>query len=105
MPHHLGEWEKRVRKLCFLSGLPRSGSTLLAALLRQNPRVHAHMSSPLSGMLDVMVAEMSASEFAEFIDDERRWNVLRGVWRATTPTCSRMSCSIPAAHGAGAWRC
>lgn len=68
-----------MRKLCFLSGLPRSGSTLLAALLQQNPRVHAHMSSPLSGMLDVMVAEMSASEFAEFIDDERRWNVLRGV--------------------------
>lgn len=68
-----------MRKLCFLSGLPRSGSTLLAALLRQNPRVHAHMSSPLSGMLDAMVAEMSAGEFAEFIDDERRWNVLRGV--------------------------
>lgn len=68
-----------MRKLCFLSGLPRSGSTLLAALLRQNPRVHAHMTSPLSGMLDAMVAEMSASEFAEFIDDERRWNVLRGI--------------------------
>lgn len=68
-----------MKKLCFLSGLPRSGSTLLAALLRQNPRMHAHMSSPLSGMLDAMVAEMSASEFAEFIDDERRWNVLRGV--------------------------
>ncbi|MBU0835751.1 MAG: sulfotransferase, partial [Gammaproteobacteria bacterium] len=25
----------------FISGLPRSGSTLLAALLRQNPRFHA----------------------------------------------------------------
>ncbi|MGI4764644.1 MAG: sulfotransferase, partial [Janthinobacterium lividum] len=31
----------------FISGLPRSGSTLLAALLRQNPTVHAHISSPV----------------------------------------------------------
>jgi sulfotransferase len=27
--------------LHFISGLPRSGSTLLAALLRQNPFLHA----------------------------------------------------------------
>jgi sulfotransferase len=31
----------------FISGLPRSGSTLLAALLRQNPRFEAGMSGPL----------------------------------------------------------
>lgn len=68
-----------MKKLCFISGLPRSGTTLLAALLRQNPRCHANMSGPLAGMLDVLVAEMSSNEFSEFIDDERRWNVLRGV--------------------------
>ncbi|MEG3936419.1 MULTISPECIES: sulfotransferase [unclassified Microcoleus] len=33
----------------FISGLPRSGSTLLAALLRQNPRFHGAMTSPLGG--------------------------------------------------------
>ncbi|MGA8585530.1 MAG: sulfotransferase [Roseiarcus sp.] len=33
-------------RLHFISGLPRSGSTLLAALLRQNPRISAGMSSP-----------------------------------------------------------
>jgi hypothetical protein len=32
----------------FISGLPRSGSTLLAALLRQNPRFEAGMSGPLA---------------------------------------------------------
>ena len=31
----------------FLSGLPRSGSTLLSALLNQNPEVHASTNSPL----------------------------------------------------------
>ncbi|MFB8797203.1 MAG: sulfotransferase [Microcoleus sp.] len=36
-------------KAHFISGLPRSGSTLLAALLRQNPRFHAAMTSPVWG--------------------------------------------------------
>jgi sulfotransferase len=31
----------------FISGLPRSGSTLLAAILRQNPAFHADIISPL----------------------------------------------------------
>ena len=34
----------------FISGLPRSGSTLLAAILRQNPRFHAGMSSPVASL-------------------------------------------------------
>ena len=36
--------------LHFISGLPRSGSTLLAAILRQNPRFHAAMSSPVGSL-------------------------------------------------------
>src|SRR4051794_4991565 len=39
------------KKYCFISGLPRSGSTLLANLLAQNPRFHA---SATSGILDVV---------------------------------------------------
>ena len=31
----------------FISGLPRSGSTLLSSILKQNPRFHAGVSSPL----------------------------------------------------------
>ena len=34
-------------KLHIISGLPRSGSTLLSALLSQNPEIHAGISSPL----------------------------------------------------------
>jgi hypothetical protein len=33
-------------RIHLLSGLPSSGSTLLGALLRQNPRFHASMTSP-----------------------------------------------------------
>lgn len=65
----------------FISGLPRSGSTLLAALLRQNPRFHAHMSSPLAGMVDAMLGEMSdRNESSVFITDEQRRRVLRGLF-------------------------
>ena len=65
----------------FISGLPRSGSTLLAALLRQNPRFHAHMSSPVAGMIDSMLGEMSdRNQFSALITDEQRRRVLRGVF-------------------------
>jgi sulfotransferase len=47
-------------RLHFISGLPRSGSTLLAALLRQNPRFSSGMSSPTYQLFRTMLAETSA---------------------------------------------
>ncbi len=68
------------RPLHFISGLPRSGSTLLAAILRQNPALHAGMSSPLASLVLAMQRAMSQeNEGAVFIDDARRKAVLRGV--------------------------
>ena len=65
----------------FISGLPRSGSTLLAALLRQNPRVHAGMSGPLAGMVGAMLTEMSArNEFSVFLDDPKRERIVRALF-------------------------
>ncbi|MEB3051809.1 sulfotransferase [Mycolicibacter sp. MYC123] len=65
----------------FISGLPRSGSTLLAALLRQNPRVHAGMSGPLAGLFGALLGEMSArNEFSVFIDDAKRERILHGLF-------------------------
>jgi len=68
-------------KIHFISGLPRSGSTLLAALLRQNPRVHAGMSGPLAGMCGAMLTEMSArNEFSVFLDDAKRERILHALF-------------------------
>jgi len=68
------------KRFHFISGLPRSGSTLLAALLRQNPRFHASMSGPVAGLLGSLLGEMSGrNEFSVFIDDAQRQRVLRGV--------------------------
>ena len=65
----------------FISGLPRSGSTLLAALLRQNPRFQAGMSGPLAGLFGALLGEMSArNEFSVFIDDAKRQRILHGLF-------------------------
>jgi sulfotransferase len=67
----------------FISGLPRAGSTLLAALLRQNPFFHAGMTSPVGGLFNALLREMSqGSESAVFIDDDQRERMLRGCFDA-----------------------
>ena len=45
-----------------LSGLPRSGSTLLAAILRQTPGLHAGMSSPPLSLVAARLRAMSRDE-------------------------------------------
>ena len=65
----------------FISGLPRSGSTLLAATLRQNPRFHAHIESPVGRMVTQLHTSMGiVNESEHFIDDAARTRVLRGVF-------------------------
>lgn len=57
----------------FISGLPRSGSTLLAGILRQNPRFYASMSSPVAGLVNSMLEQTGAnSESYTFFDDAKR---------------------------------
>ncbi|MEG4293229.1 sulfotransferase [Microcoleus sp. C2C3] len=67
--------------LHFISGLPRSGSTLLGALLRQNPRFHASMSSPVGGLVTSMLEAMSAdNEFSVFITPEQKQALTRTIF-------------------------
>ncbi len=70
------------RRLLFISGLPRSGSTLLAAILRQNPRFRAGISSLLADIFGVTLRAMSMSEGAQFVNEEQRRAVLSAVFEA-----------------------
>ena len=64
----------------FIAGLPRSGSTLLSGILRQNPRIHAAMSSPVSPMFRALLPKMSSgSGFSMMFDDALRQTILLGV--------------------------
>jgi sulfotransferase len=65
----------------FISGLPRSGSTLLAGILRQNPRLTAGMSSPVASLVSGVIAQVSAgSEFASQVDAEQRRVLVRSMF-------------------------
>lgn len=68
-------------KFHFISGLPRSGSTLLSALLLQNPRFHAGMTSPVGALFSGMLQQFSAgSEFGPMISLQQRQRLLRGLF-------------------------
>ena len=68
------------RKFHFISGLPRSGSTLLAAILNQNPRFRAGMTSPLADIMGMVIAEASSkNDFAFAVSEDQRSCVLRGL--------------------------
>jgi hypothetical protein len=46
-----------MKNIYFLSGLPRSGSTVLAAILNQNPKIH---TTATSGLIDMLVGTLKA---------------------------------------------
>ena len=65
----------------FISGLPRSGSTLLSAILRQNPRFHTDISSPVSTFFSSLLNCVSAgSEFGPVVTPAQRRAVMRGLF-------------------------
>jgi sulfotransferase len=66
-------------RLHFISGLPRSGSTLLSAILRQNPAFHAGIESPVAGIFTAALRSMSLSETSVFVTECHRERVLRSI--------------------------
>jgi sulfotransferase len=66
-----------------ISGLPRSGSTVLSALLKQNPRFSAAVTSPVASLIGALQQSMSGgSEFAVFFSDERRRTMLKAIFNS-----------------------
>jgi sulfotransferase len=66
-------------KIYFISGLPRSGSTLLAAILRQNPRFRASVSTPLWEMFTALLQKMNFSDGRVSIPDDQRERILKSL--------------------------
>lgn len=73
------------RTIHLISGLPRAGSTLLAALLGQNPRFQAGMSSPLAVLCERVLPVMGGGEYAAAFDDASRIRVIRALFDAVLP--------------------
>jgi sulfotransferase len=69
-----------VKTIHYLSGLPRSGNTVLSALLNQNPKIY---SSPISPLIDILeTVEMQTTGGESFIrspNESGLSNVLKNV--------------------------
>jgi len=71
-----------MKEFFFISGLPRSGSTLLSAILRQNPEFYADISSPVQNLVGSTINVITGSESNHLIDEERRKHILRSLFDA-----------------------
>lgn len=67
----------------FISGLPRSGSTLLSGILSQNPKIHAGMSSPVGSLINGVLEQIGAgSEFYTFFNERKRKEMCHAIFNA-----------------------
>lgn len=66
----------------FITGLPRSGSTLLGGILLQNPRFHAGMSSPAGGLVNALMRATSEGEFSVTMTEDKTQRLIRGIFDA-----------------------
>ncbi len=64
----------------FISGLPRSGSTLLSSILNQNPRFNAGLSNPLARFVRAIITEsFAAPGYKLQCDENKRINIIQNL--------------------------
>ena len=65
----------------FITGLPRSGSTLLSSILSQNPRFHSSITDPLATFVNGSIETLGSEPGMKAeVPVERRRNVIRGMF-------------------------
>lgn len=69
-----------MKQYYFISGLPRSGSTLLSAILRQNPDFYADIASPVEGLTGCSIDIITGSENNLTVSEEQRKNLSYGIF-------------------------
>lgn len=69
-----------MKQYYFISGLPRSGSTLLSAILKQNPEFYADISSPVQTLVKSSIDVITGSENNLNIQEDRRKTLLHHIF-------------------------
>ena len=64
----------------FISGLPRSGSTLLSSILNQNPDFYVDIGSPVEKLTGNAIDVITSSKRSITITEDQRKNLLYGVF-------------------------
>jgi sulfotransferase len=69
------------KQFYFISGLPRSGTTLLSAILNQNPKFQASISGPLARFTRAIIEQSSAmSGYRHQCPAEKRKTIIHGIF-------------------------
>lgn len=69
-----------MKRFHFITGLPRSGSTLLSTILNQNPRFTAGISSPLQSFAQSIITEVGTQRGLDMVADRQtRCKVIRNI--------------------------
>jgi len=69
------------KKYHFITGLPRSGSTMLSSILRQNPRFHASITDPLASFINGIIETLlNEPGMKSEMPVERRKDLFRGMF-------------------------
>lgn len=69
-----------MKEYYFISGLPRSGSTLLCSILRQNPDFYADVQSSLESITGVSIEIITNCETNSIFLEENRKNLMYGIF-------------------------
>jgi len=69
-----------MKQYYFISGLPRSGSTLLSGILRQNPDFYADIASPVEALTGNAIDVITGAKSNLTTTEEQRKNVMYGMF-------------------------
>lgn len=70
-----------MKKYHFITGLPRSGSTLLSSILKQNPKFHASITDPLATMVKgVIETSQNGAGIKTEVPIQRRKNIVKSLF-------------------------
>lgn len=70
-----------MKKFYFISGLPRSGTTLLSTILNQNQKFQASISGPLARFVRAVIEQSSAQGGYRYqCDESKRKKIIEGLF-------------------------
>lgn len=69
-----------MKQFYFISGLPRSGSTLLSGILKQNPDFYADIASPVQTLTETSIDVITSGESNLNITEDQRKNLMYGIF-------------------------
>ena len=69
------------KKFHFITGLPRSGSTLLSSILKQNPKFHASITDPLANLFKGVIEVSQEGPGMKYeVPEKRRFNIAKSIF-------------------------